>query len=732
MRAAWLGAAAVVAQQVMAKTLRDSLFLAHHPASRLPLAFVLSAILSVAFAVGLARAIERRGPRSVMTMAWSAYAVLLAALLSFAGRSPAAAFALYLLVSAGGVALASGFWLQVGEAFDPRTARRGIAAIGSAGALGGVLAGAAAWLARGSYSTPVLGAMLIALLAAGAAATLRLARPIAPRPHEAAANGALGLIFRSDLLSGLAVVLAAVSAAAALLDWRFKSAIADGFGPAGRVAAFAAFYGVTSALVFVAQVTLAGPMLARAGIGRTIAVLPAGLMAVAAGAAIAPGALALAIARGLEVVLRGSLFRSGYELLFSPLDPPTRRATKGLLDIGADRLGDVIGATLAAALLALGLANGSAALIVAGALGAVALIAALGIERSYRAALADGLRKGVVSGDFTRSLDGATFSAIALSEALPGFDSGEWRIAPAETARATVDARTPESVPQVRDATPADPEAGARRAQLLRSGDPMRIRYALAGPLGAEEVEAATALLARDDFASATVQALRAAAPNITPALARALLDPGAPDTVRRRLARVLVAGDPAPAAAALTGALEDERFEVRIAAGRALLALHRRHPALPLDQPRLIGSVLAEAARGRKVWAAARELDAAPEDSGEAPFEGVVRDRTARGLEHCFTLLALMLPDQPLRASWRALQGGDPMMRGTALEYLEGALPEVVREALWPNLETEHAARAPRRPHAQVMDELLRVSPSMEIHIGTLGRGPDDPAPRG
>src|SRR5262245_25218898 len=113
-RAAWLGAAAMVAQQVLAKTLRDTLFLAHHPASRLPLAFAISAVLSVALALAMGRALERWGPRRVMPFAWVTYAALLGVTLFAATQVASAAFVLYVLVSAGGVALASGFWLQVG------------------------------------------------------------------------------------------------------------------------------------------------------------------------------------------------------------------------------------------------------------------------------------------------------------------------------------------------------------------------------------------------------------------------------------------------------------------------------------------------------------------------------------------------------------------------------------------------------------------------------------------
>ena len=49
-------------------------------------------------------------------------------------------------------------------------------------------------------------------------------------------------------------------------------------------------------------------------------------------------------ARGAEAVARSSLYRSGYELLFAPLLPAEKRASKALVDVGVTRLGDVLGA----------------------------------------------------------------------------------------------------------------------------------------------------------------------------------------------------------------------------------------------------------------------------------------------------------------------------------------------------------------------------------------------------
>ena len=81
-------------------------------------------------------------------------------------------------------------------------------------------------------------------------------------------------------------------------------------------------------------------VLGRLGIARSAALLPAGVAAGAVGAFFIPGLTSVVVARGTEVVLRNSLFRAAYELLFTPIAPREKRATKLLLDVGAARVGD--------------------------------------------------------------------------------------------------------------------------------------------------------------------------------------------------------------------------------------------------------------------------------------------------------------------------------------------------------------------------------------------------------
>src|SRR6185503_3628774 len=64
-----------------------------------------------------------------------------------------------------------------------------------------------------------------------------------------------------------------------------------------------------------------------------------------------------------ESVLRGSLFRSAYELLFVPMDPNERRRVKTFLDVTCDRAGESAGAGFVQLLLVIPLASVTASLL---------------------------------------------------------------------------------------------------------------------------------------------------------------------------------------------------------------------------------------------------------------------------------------------------------------------------------------------------------------------------------
>ena len=159
-------------------------------------------------------------------------------------------------------------------------------------------------------------------------------------------------------------------------------------------------------------------------------------------------------------------------------------------------------------------------------------------------------------------------------------------------------------------ATASDPFL--RRASDLRSGDASRAIQA-AGELGPDDwalAPLAIDLLAWDEAMPTARNALRHIGPKITGMLVDALLDPGRDFVIRRRLPRVLAYLPSPRAVEGLFAALDDQRFEVRFYAGRALYLLLKEHPDLHFAPERVWAAVNRELALQRPVWNGHRLLD--------------------------------------------------------------------------------------------------------------------------
>jgi hypothetical protein len=128
------------------------------------------------------------------------------------------------------------------------------------------------------------------------------------------------------------------------------------------------------------------------------------------------------------------------------------------------------------------------------------------------------------------------------------------------------------------------------------------------------------------------------------------------------------------------------------------------------------------EASVGRPVWESRRLLDGLTPNEALSPLDEFVRDRAGTSLAHVFTLLALVLPREPLQIAFRSLHTDDQHLQGTALEYLDGILPPPIRERLWPFLE-QRPARRSNRPRSEVIAELLRSHQSITLNLEELQR---------
>jgi hypothetical protein len=239
-------------------------------------------------------------------------------------------------------------------------------------------------------------------------------------------------------------------------------------------------------------------------------------------------------------------------------------------------------------------------------------------------------------------------------------------------------------------------------------------------------------LLAWDDVARDAIESLRRAGDVVIEPLVSGLLDPREEFAVRRRIPLVLAIYRDPRSVEGMAHGLGDRRFEVRYRCGRGLSHLTGADPALRVAPPIVHEAILRELSAGAGVWEGRRLLDQLDDETWSPVVDDVIRERADKSLEHVFTLLALVMPRDPLRIAFRGLQVSDPYLRGTALEYLESALPPEIRKPLWPYLEDRRPRRPPSaRPTEEALAQLLRSSESIVIHLEELKRNANA-SPRG
>jgi hypothetical protein len=520
------------------------------------------------------------------------------------------------------------------------------------------------------------------------------------------------ILRNSSYLLSLALLVALTSSAEGVLDYVFKARAAAA-APNGQelLRFFAAFYTATALIGILIQVTVLRWLLGRLGVARSASLLPAGVTLGAVGAFFVPGLLSVLVVRGIEVVLRSSVFRAGYELLFTPVAQRDKRATKLLLDVGAARIGDIAGGLLILlALAAVGRHSGQILLGLTAILSIGALTVARRLHLGYVRALEGSLHRR--AGHLPDPLED---DAGALLQTVGGFDLSGIR------SRLAISTGSPYAAEPAPRPAPGPVVVDRPLDKAIHGGNADEVRHALSErPPAPDQVEGVIELLAWDAVAAEAIRALEALPPEVTKVLLQHLLDPDEDFAIRRRLVSVLAAYRTPESFEGLFQALHDRRFEVRYRAGRVLSHMAEDVPGLAIDRERVFDVVLREMAVERTVWESRQLIDAAPDETSPMEIE-LLRDRVSRSLEHLFTLLSLILPRSTLRLAFHALHTDDPYLRGTALEYLETVLPETVWRKLWPLLESGEMPSRQPRASGEALRDLLRSQETISVALSEV-----------
>jgi hypothetical protein len=700
-------ASAMIAQQVAGKAIRDALFLSTFYVKSLPAMMAGGAIASLAAVIILSRVLARRSPSDVLPVLFGTNALAIgAAFITFFRTPRISALIVYLAMAVLGPVILSTFWSVINEHFDPHSAKPAVARITAGATLGGVIGGLATWgLSRQLTLASAIGFLaLLNLACVGGALTLRRTAANANAAHEldgaidpaapssaAPALSPFTMLRRVPFLRALAALMALGSASSTLLDYTFSAKATQLLGGGPSLLAFFSLFGIAvSILSFIVQVTLGKVAIERLGLMANVAALQ---FLVAGGcvlALVAPGMSSVTVLRGAEMVHRNSLFKSAYELFYTPIPDARRRVTKAIIDVGFDRVGTVLGSGIT--LLVLWRSNREEVRL----LWVVALIAiaclpiAKWLHAGYVATLAQDLRE----------------AAPRLADACPKPDEPE-----SEMIIERIEAvRHPEDQTGSTRILHENADELAARASALLRGAPDEIESALSDwkPHHAVLVPLAAPLLAEPVLRGRTQAAIRSVARDAVGALTDIFLDTKVSFAVRRRVGPILATCRSQRAADGLIAALSDERLEVRYVAGRALLTITEGRGHGIVIAPELVARLVRE-----ELARVEEEIPDTKYDDDERQaslFDAIARVRVDRRLEHVFNILALAMDREPLRLAFRAIHHPNERHRGTALEYIQTVLPTDVRAPLWPMIAPGHELLPAPREAAEVLAELARL----------------------
>ena len=301
---------------------------------------------------GLAAARLRR--RALLATVFLVTALVLAAFQAWiaGGASEIAALALFVWVSVFNLIIVSLFWAAMADTFDHAQARRlfgMIAAGGSSGALVGPTITALSVHTIGVHGLLLLSAGLIvaSLLCILQVADGRV-RTAAAQPIGGNVFAGLAEIAASPFLALLALLTVLQSVVGTFIyveQTRLVKAAA--LTSEARTQLFALIDLAVNILALGLQALVAGRLMQKLGLGKTLAVVPTLLLLPLAVLAALP---ALAVLLVIQVIARAGghgLVRPAREALFTAVEREARYKAKNVIDTVISRAGDALGSWLA-------------------------------------------------------------------------------------------------------------------------------------------------------------------------------------------------------------------------------------------------------------------------------------------------------------------------------------------------------------------------------------------------
>lgn len=352
----------VVAAFLLAKPIRNSLFLSGYDAYSLVYVYAAVPFALWLFVPVYARVAARVGSRigtAATLVFFSANALIFWYWFRFHPQSAdewRLPWFFHVWVGCFGVIAPVQAWSFANSLFDTRQAKRLFGLIGAGASLGAMTAGLLAGFLVGPVGGTVSMLLVLALLILSAAgivvvATLRIRRPGPTRrgrPVGRPFRDAMRQIAGSPYLRLMAALVFLVAVATQWTNFQLSLVADERFGQDGD--ALTAFFGrfnfALGALSFLLQLLITGPALRRFGVALTILILPLALGFGSTLILLIPSFWAVLFTNASDQAIRFSLDKATYELLYLPLPPGERIPIKNTIDIFVNRFADAAGAVL--------------------------------------------------------------------------------------------------------------------------------------------------------------------------------------------------------------------------------------------------------------------------------------------------------------------------------------------------------------------------------------------------
>jgi AAA family ATP:ADP antiporter len=395
----FVGLLAITAAHSVMETARDTLFLTSLPASYLPRAYLAIAVLAILELKVHERVLHHVRDRRTLLAASLVFGSIVTlgfwALLDDMGAW--APFGFYVWTGLLITVVLIQFWLLLDDAVTVTQAKRIFPVIAAGGVTGATLG---SLLSEGLLRviTPIELVVAAALILALAGATPFLWKvpsdAVADHPASEPAHSASWLL-RDSYLSRVLTLVLMGTIALTVVDFVFKSTVADHIPVEGLGAFFARFYLGLNSVALLVQVVGAGWVLRAFGAHRSSALLPVLIFGGAIGLALGPILLFAVALKAVDGSLRHTLYRSSVEVLYLPLDSRRRERAKGIIEVFGHRVGQAVASLLIIAAVGAGLTTrqlGVALLFLVAAW----VVAIMSTRRQYVDQFRARLRHGVI------------------------------------------------------------------------------------------------------------------------------------------------------------------------------------------------------------------------------------------------------------------------------------------------------------------------------------------------